>query len=81
MIIFGHKLVLESDNCQRYASATSSVWATEPHADLPIKMGTTGAAAKAPSTVYKVFQKAVENHGENAALKFKDTSGVSIFSC
>lgn len=54
-----------------------SVWATEPHADLPVKMGTTGAAAKEPSTVFKVFQKSVENYGESPALKFKDTSGVS----
>ncbi|CAB1117569.1 unnamed protein product [Ectocarpus sp. CCAP 1310/34] len=54
---------------------SGTVWATEPHADLPIKMGTSGAAAKPPTTVFKVFQKAVENHGENVALKFKDTSG------
>ncbi|CAM9497320.1 unnamed protein product, partial [Ectocarpus fasciculatus] len=56
------------------AIMSGTVWATEPHADLPIKMGTTGAAAKEPSTVFKVFQKAVENHGENPALKFKDAT-------
>lgn len=55
------------------------MWATEPHADLPVKMGTTGVAAKEPSTVFKVFQKTVENHGESPALKFKDASNVSFF--
>ncbi|CAN0006472.1 unnamed protein product [Ectocarpus sp. 12 AP-2014] len=38
-------------------------------------MGTAGAAARPAKTVFEVFQKAVENHGENPALKFKDTSG------
>lgn len=56
------------------------MWATEPHADLPIKMGTTGAAAKDPITVFKVFQRTVENYGETPALKFKDISGVIFFS-
>ena len=42
-------------------------------------MGTSGAAAKEPTTVFKVFQKTVENYGETPALKFKDTSGVSFF--
>lgn len=58
-----------------------SVWATERDADLPVKMGTAGAAARPAKTVFEVFQKAVENHGENPALKFKDTSGVSFISC
>lgn len=52
------------------------MWATEPHADLPVKMGASGPAAKAPSTVFKVFRKTVEEHGEEPALKFKDTSAV-----
>eukprot|EP00903_Cladosiphon_okamuranus_P010212 g9671.t1 len=54
---------------------SGTVWATEPHADLPVKMGASGPAAKKPTTVFKVFQKTVENHGEAPALQFKDTSG------
>lgn len=53
------------------------MWATEPHADLPVKMGSDGAAARPATTVFKVFQKAVEDYGEKPALKFKDTAGVS----
>ncbi|CAM9369790.1 unnamed protein product, partial [Hapterophycus canaliculatus] len=51
-----------------------SVWATEPNAELPVKMGTSGAAARLPTTVFEVFQKAVVNHGLKPALKFKDLS-------
>lgn len=43
-------------------------------------MGTTGAAAKAPTTVFKVFQRTVENHGETPALKFKDAAEVGFAS-
>lgn len=55
-----------------------SVWATEPDAELPVKMGASGAAAKPPTTVFEVFQRTVENHGVKPALKFKDLSGVRI---
>lgn len=59
------------------ACAYYSVWATEPDADLPIKMGKAGTAAGRPATtVFKVFQKAVENHGDKPALKFKELSEV-----
>ena len=52
-----------------------SVWATAPDADLPIKMGEAGTAAGRPATtVFKVFQKTVESHGDKPALKFKDLS-------
>jgi len=64
----------------RILLSPKSVWATEPHAELPIKMGTSGAAAKPPTTVFKVFQRAVENHGDTPALKFKDTSQVCLTS-
>ncbi|CAM9925915.1 unnamed protein product [Pylaiella littoralis] len=53
---------------------SETVWATKPHADLPVKMGASGAAAMPATTVFKVFQKTVENHGEKPALKFKDLS-------
>lgn len=54
------------------------MWATEPHADLPVKMGKSGVAAMPATTVFKVFQKTVENHGEKPALKFKDLSAVRL---
>eukprot|EP00752_Nemacystus_decipiens_P012995 g11498.t1 len=52
---------------------SGSVWATAPDADLPIKMGEAGTAAGRPATtVFKVFQKTVENHGDEPALNFKN---------
>lgn len=57
-----------------------SVWATEPDADLPVKMGKVGTVGGRPATtVFKVFQKAVENHGDKPALKFKDLSEARMF--
>eukprot|EP00904_Undaria_pinnatifida_P003114 jgi/Undpi1/12803/HiC_scaffold_7.g02470.m1 len=35
-------------------------------------MGLEGPSARPPRTVFKVFQRAVENHGERPALYFKD---------
>lgn len=52
------------------------MWATEPHAELPVKMGTEGVSAKAATTVFNVFRKAVEDHGERPAICFKDASQV-----
>ncbi|CAM9669890.1 unnamed protein product [Scytosiphon promiscuus] len=54
---------------------SGSVWTTEPDAELPVKMGTSGAAALPPTTVFGVFQKTVESHGAKPALHFKDLSG------
>lgn len=57
-----------------------SVWATAPDADLPIKMGEAGTAAGRPATtVFKVFQKTVESHGDKPALKFKDLSEAGVW--
>lgn len=55
------------------------MWATEPDAELPVKMGKEGIGAKAATTVFEVFQKTVEDHGDRPALKFKDTSQVPRF--
>lgn len=52
------------------------VWTTDPREELPIKMGTEGAAAKQPLTVYDRFKKTVENHGDEPALRFQDLSMV-----
>ena len=45
------------------------VWTTDPHDELQVKMGTEGVSAKPATTVFKVFQKTVEQHGEEPALK------------
>lgn len=50
---------------------------TEPHEELPIKIGTEGASAAPPKTVLEVFRKCVEEHGENTALKFQKVSEVN----
>lgn len=55
------------------------VWVTEPHDELPIKMGTEGVTAEKPLTVFEVFQRTVEEHGEKPALSYKDTSTVRFF--
>lgn len=52
------------------------MWATEPHEEIPIKIGTEGASAAPPKTVFNVFKKCVEEHGENTALKFQKVSEV-----
>ncbi|CAM9320083.1 unnamed protein product, partial [Laminaria digitata] len=54
------------------------MWATEPHAEIPIRMGVAGASARPAKTVFTVFQRAVEDHGERPALNFKDLSQVDI---
>lgn len=53
------------------------VWVTEPHEELPIKIGTEGASAAPPKTVFDVFKKCVEEHGEKTALKFQKVSEVN----
>lgn len=55
------------------------MWTTEPHAEIPIKMGTEGPSARPAKTVFKVFQRVVEDHGERPALRFKDLSQVTVF--
>ncbi|CAM9368805.1 unnamed protein product, partial [Sphacelaria rigidula] len=52
-------------------------WATDPHDELPIKMGTSGPSAYAPMTVMERFKNTVEEHGDQPALRFKDLSSVS----
>lgn len=57
-----------------------SVWATEPGADLPVKLGKAGTAAGRPATtVFQVFQKTVDKHGDKPALKFKDLSEARMY--
>ena len=41
-------------------------------------MGLEGPSARPPRTVFKVFQRAVENHGERPALYFKDLYQVTF---
>ena len=49
---------------------------TEPHGELPVKIGAEGASAMPPKTVFGVFRKCVEEHGERPALKFQDVPEV-----
>lgn len=59
-------------------SRSTSVWATDPRDELPIKMGTEGISAYPPTTVMDVFKKTVEKHRDGPALRFKDLSSVSF---
>lgn len=40
-------------------------------------MGAEGVSAKPATTVFKVFQQRVEQHGEEPAIMFRDASSVS----
>ena len=46
--------------------------------DIPITMGLEGISARPARTVFEVFRRAVEDHGERSALSFKDPSQVTV---
>lgn len=43
-------------------------------------MGSEGVSAVKPKTVFEVFRKTVEEHGQEPALKFKDVQEVMLSS-
>jgi hypothetical protein len=51
-------------------------WVTEPDAVAPIRMGSSGMAARQPITIIEVFKRTLANHGHRNALAMKRKVGV-----
>lgn len=50
---------------------SGTVWTTEPDAELPVNVGASGFAARAPETLLQVLNKTVEKHGGKVAMAVK----------